>query len=98
MEKTTTNFAKPKSMTSAYAFFMKAAREELKKSSSSMSYSEFTKHVSEKWKNLSDEDMKTYEDMASRDSIRYQEEMANYALSDGEKVREIESRDDNKPK
>ncbi|ESO11048.1 hypothetical protein HELRODRAFT_144657, partial [Helobdella robusta] len=78
---------KSKSMTSAYAFFMKATREELKKSSSSMSNSEFSKHVSEKWKSLSVENMKTYEEMASRDSIRYQEEMANYALSDGEKAK-----------
>ncbi|ESO11078.1 hypothetical protein HELRODRAFT_72245 [Helobdella robusta] len=63
---------KPKGKTSAYAFFMQATRDEQKKNSGKpLSFLKFSKKASEKWKNLFDEDRKTYKKMAANDSVRY---------------------------
>ncbi|ESO10510.1 hypothetical protein HELRODRAFT_91764 [Helobdella robusta] len=79
MDRVGKDLKKPKDKMSAYAFFMQATREEQKKNSGeSRSFLDFSKKASERWKNLSVEDRKTYKEMAANDSVRYKKEMANY--------------------
>jgi hypothetical protein len=75
---------KPRGKTTAYAFFVQQCREELKKKSpnETVVFSEFSRKCAEKWKAMKTNDKKRFEDMASKDKVRYDKEMANYTPSE----------------
>ncbi|ESO11085.1 hypothetical protein HELRODRAFT_135540, partial [Helobdella robusta] len=62
-----------------------------------LSSTEFFKQACEMWKNFSKEDKKKYEEMEALDLVRYQEGMANYVPTGGEK-RKRNKKDSNVPK
>jgi hypothetical protein len=93
---------KPKRATSAYFFYMAAERENAKKRGENISkVAEFTKAVSEKWRNLTDAQKKPFEAQAAKDKERYQKEMAGYVPPKGmatSKAAKRAAKDPNKPK
>lgn len=70
---------KPKRSTSAYFFFLAHCRQEAAKAGNYPSkIAEFTKECSEKWRNLTKETKKPFDDAAAEDKKRYEAEMAQY--------------------
>ncbi|XP_050970076.1 high mobility group protein B3a [Labeo rohita] len=71
---------KPKGKMSAYAYFVQTCREEHKKKSPEIpvSFSEFSKRCSARWKAMSDKEKSRFEDMAKQDKVRYDQEMMHY--------------------
>lgn len=70
---------KPKRSTSAYFYFLADCRKEAAKlGKPPTKIAEFTKESSEKWRGLSPEGKKPYEQSAAKDKKRYDEEMALY--------------------
>ncbi|KAF3861143.1 hypothetical protein F7725_001398, partial [Dissostichus mawsoni] len=76
---------KPKGKTSAYAFFVQTCREEHRKKhpEQSVNFAEFSKKCSERWKGLTANDKKCFEDMAKTDKVRYNREMVDYTPPKG---------------
>ncbi|ESO10511.1 hypothetical protein HELRODRAFT_91744 [Helobdella robusta] len=98
MGKILRNSEKPLGRTSAFTFFLKTTKEErMQNPGESLSSTEFFKQACEMWKNFSNEDKKKYEEMEAQDFVRYQEEMANYVPTGGEK-RKRNKKDSNAPK
>lgn len=76
---------KPKGRMSSYVYFVQTCREEKKKNpGGTIGFAEFSKECSEKWKALNTKDKKRFDDMAAKDKIRYDKQMANYVPSDDE--------------
>jgi hypothetical protein len=63
---------RPKKALSAYMFFSKENRADIKNSNPDASFSELAKLVSVAWKQLNEEDKKPYQDLADEDKHRYQ--------------------------
>ncbi|XP_054535078.1 high mobility group protein B1-like [Pan troglodytes] len=89
---------KPRGKMSSYAFFVQTCREECKKKhpDASVSFSEFSKKCSERWKAMSAKDKGKFEDMAKVDKARYEREMKTYIPPKGETKKKFE--DSNAPK
>jgi len=68
----------PKRPLSAYMYFSQDWRERIKTEHPEVSFGEIGRLLGQKWKSLSDEDKKPYEDMASRDKKRHEAEKAEY--------------------
>ena len=68
---------------SSYAFFVQTCQEEHKKKhpDASVSFSEFSKKCSEKWKITSAEEKGKFEDMAKADKACYEREIKTYIHS-----------------
>ncbi|CAG0915366.1 unnamed protein product [Notodromas monacha] len=88
--------SKPKGRMSAYAYFLQSSREEQKKANpdETLSFTEFTKKCSEKWKKISDKEKTKYHKMAEKDKARYDDEMKDYIPPAGGKVRGKRSKKD----
>ncbi|KAK5893010.1 hypothetical protein CgunFtcFv8_005922 [Champsocephalus gunnari] len=91
---------KPKGKTSAYAFFVQTCREEHRKKhpEQSVNFAEFSKKCSERWKGLTANDKKCFEDMAKTDKVRYNREMVDYTPPKGFGKRGRKRKDPNAPK
>jgi len=70
----------PKKASTAYLFFSNAQRQKYK--SESLPLAEMSKRIGAEWKVLSSEDKKPFEEMAAKDKLRYEEEMAAYKPTD----------------
>ena len=68
----------PKKGLSAYMFFSKDKREEIKKANPDASFGEVGKLVGEAWKKLGDEEKKPYEASAAEDKERHEKELKAY--------------------
>lgn len=73
---------KPKGRMSAYACFVQAQRSEKKAKGEDVNFTEFSRECSDRWKELdlpeNSKEKKRYYDMADKDRVRYEKEMANY--------------------
>uniref|UniRef100_A0A8K9UUW3 High mobility group box 2b n=1 Tax=Oncorhynchus mykiss TaxID=8022 RepID=A0A8K9UUW3_ONCMY len=76
---------KPKGKTSAYAFFVQTCREEHKRKhpEQSVNFAEFSKQCSERWRGLTANDKRRFEDMAKNDKVRYERDMRGYVPPKG---------------
>jgi hypothetical protein len=68
----------PKRPLSAYIFFSKKERIDIKKKHPEMKFGDIAKLISEKWKKVSEKDKKKYVKMADDDKIRYNKQMEEY--------------------
>merc|ERR1711977_622587 len=68
----------PKKPLSAYMFFSKDAREEVKSENPDVSFGQIGKLLGAKWASLGDEEKSPYNEMASKDKERYEQEKAAY--------------------
>lgn len=84
----------------AYACFVQASREEHTKKhpDEKLVFTEFSKKCAAKWKVLNAKDRKKFDDMAAKDKIRYDREMANYVPSGDAKGKRKNKKDPNAPK
>lgn len=94
---------KPRGKTTAYAFFVQTCREELKKKNPNeqVVFAEFARKCGEKWKAMTAKDKQRFEDMAEKDKVRYDREMANYvppADKGGKGKKKGAKKDPNAPK
>ncbi|RNA08373.1 High mobility group DSP1 [Brachionus plicatilis] len=72
---------KPKGRMSAYTYFVQMCREEHRKKhpNESVNFTEFSKKCAERWKQMNEPEKKRFADMAEKDKVRYDKEMASYA-------------------
>ena len=80
---------KPTKGRSAYIFYTKAIRDQVKEENPTADHKEITKLLSEMWKDVKDEDGEEYEqykEMAAADKLRYEKEMETYVPSDDDEV------------
>ncbi|XP_062963549.1 putative high mobility group protein B1-like 1 [Cynocephalus volans] len=77
---------KPRGNMSSYAFFVQSCQEKHKKQhlDASVSFSEFSKKCSERWKIVSAKEKGKFEDMAKADKAQYEREMKAYIPPKGE--------------
>ncbi|KNZ61353.1 high mobility group protein B1 [Puccinia sorghi] len=68
----------PKRPLSAYMYFSQDWRERIKNENPDVSFGEIGRLLGHKWKALSEEEKKPYEDMACRDKKRHEAEKAEY--------------------
>lgn len=73
----------PKRGMSAYMFFSQEIREKVKEEKPDLAFAEMGREVGQRWKDLSAEDKKPYEERAAQDKTRYEEEMAAYREKQG---------------
>ncbi|WFD29567.1 Non-histone chromosomal protein 6 [Malassezia sp. CBS 17886] len=71
--------AAPKRPLSAYMFFSQDWRERVKTENPDAGFGDVGRLLGTKWKEMSDEDKKPYNDMADRDKTRAESEKAAYA-------------------
>ncbi|KAK7802350.1 hypothetical protein U0070_018100 [Myodes glareolus] len=87
---------KPKGKMSAYAFFVQTCREEHRKKNPGVpvSFAEFSKKCSGRWKTMSGKEKSKFDEMAKADKVRYDREMKDYGPAKGGKKK----KDPNAPK
>lgn len=94
--------AKPKRAMTAYNAFIQEMRKQLKSKSPNreINFIEFSKHCSTKWRNLTGNDKKRYENIAAKDKTRFKKEMKKYKPSVAaiENSKRKVGKDPNKPK
>ena len=73
--------AAPKRGCSAYIFYCKDARLEIKRVDPEMKSTDITKEMGRRWKLLSEKDKKSYEKLAKADKTRFEDEMKEYTPS-----------------
>lgn len=83
----------PKRALTAYFFFTQANREQARKENPEMKMTEISKVLGQKWKEVSDEDKKAYEEKAKADKARYKEEKEKW-----DEEHPHDSDDDDEPK
>lgn len=93
---------KPKGAKSAYNFFLQHNKDEMK-GDKPMALKDFSRHCAEKWKALTEEEKKTFHEMAEQDKERYKKAMESYSPPaaveiGGKKVKRKQARDPNQPK
>ncbi|ELK37700.1 Putative high mobility group protein B3-like protein [Myotis davidii] len=81
---------KPQGKMSAYAFFVQTCREEHKKKNPEVpvSFAEFSKKCSERWKTMSAKKKSKFDEMAKADKVHYDQEMTDYGPAKGGKKKE----------
>jgi hypothetical protein len=80
---------KPTKGRSAYIFYIKAMRDQVKEENTDADHKEITNMLSEMWKEIKDDDGNDYEkykEMAAIDKQRYENEMEAYVPSEDEEV------------
>lgn len=70
--------AAPKKPLSAFMFFSKRNRAEMKEQNPQLSFGQLGQLMGQKWKELTDAEKKPYEALNEKDKIRYQNEMKDY--------------------
>ena len=68
----------PKKALSAYMFFAKARRPQVKTDNAEMTFGEIGKELGRLWGLLSDTDKKVFQDQADEDKVRYAADMEKY--------------------
>ncbi|KAL1853446.1 Non-histone chromosomal protein 6 [Paecilomyces lecythidis] len=68
----------PKRGLSAYMFFANEQRESVREQNPGISFGQVGKVLGERWKALSDEERRPYEEKAQADKKRYEDEKASY--------------------
>ncbi|GAB4821853.1 hypothetical protein N2152v2_008899 [Parachlorella kessleri] len=68
----------PKRALSAFMFFSNAVRDDVKKENPGVTFGEVGKLIGERWKSLSDEEKKPYQDQAEKDKTRAKKERDAY--------------------
>lgn len=68
----------PKKPSSAYIFFSKNERINIKSKNTNMSFGDIAKLIGERWKNISDNDKNIFLTMADDDKKRYNGEIEKY--------------------
>jgi len=91
---------KPKGKLSSYTCFVQTCRDEHKKKNPNeqIVLADFSKKCGEKWKAMNAKEKKRFEDMAAKDSSRYEKEMANYTPAEGSGKQKRQKKDPNAPK
>lgn len=74
----------PKRATTPFMVFSNAVRAEVKKENPQLSFGELGKEIGNRWKALSAEEKAQYEDIATKDKLRYQQELKAYKSKGGE--------------
>lgn len=69
---------KPKGRMSAYAFFVQERRKEYKEKGKNIQFTEFSKECADLWREMDEDEKKDYSDLADKDKVRYEREMAAY--------------------
>lgn len=83
---------KPKRATTAYFYYLSSERELAKKEGrESNRIAEFTKQISAKWRALSEDERKPFEDKAATDKARYQDQMKIFTGKDPDKPKRPQS-------
>lgn len=92
--KTARKTGKPVRGRSAYIFYTKTMREQVKEDNPDVDYKEVTKILSEMWKEVKEdeEEHEKYKAMAAIDKLRYEEEMETYVPSDEDEEAEKKPR------
>lgn len=72
----------PKGVKNAYILFSMEERPHIAKKNPNLISKEIMTAIAAKWKKMTPKQKKPYEDMAKEDKIRYEEEMANYAVTE----------------
>lgn len=72
--------SKPRGKMTAYAFFVQTCREEYKKKhpEEQVDFAEFSKKCAERWKTMTDNEKKRFNQMAESDKKRFEAEMGTY--------------------
>jgi len=60
-------------------YFSNAIRSQIKEENPEMSFGDIGKEVGKRYKALSEEERKKWDDEAAKDKVRYQEEMEDYS-------------------
>ena len=68
----------PKRATTAFMFYSTKMRPIIKEEKPDIKFTEMGKLIGEKWRELSSEDKKEFDDMANKDKKRYSVEMEKY--------------------
>jgi len=68
----------PKRGRSAYIFFCEDTRADVKASNPEFGFGEIAREMAERWKNLTEDEKKTFTAKAERDKKRYEREKAAY--------------------
>uniref|UniRef100_A0A7E4VH41 High mobility group protein n=1 Tax=Panagrellus redivivus TaxID=6233 RepID=A0A7E4VH41_PANRE len=86
--------------TSSYGFFVKMCYEEHRKKypSENVQVTEISSRCAEKWKTMSDDEKKRFFELASKDSERYQAEIAHYGGEAAMRRKRRVKKDPNAPK
>ena len=76
---------KPRGRMTAYAYFVQKCREEHKSNhpEENLSFSDFSKMCSKRWKTLSEDDKKRFQELAEIDKKRYEDQMKDYTPPEG---------------
>ncbi|KAL1997815.1 hypothetical protein VTN02DRAFT_693 [Thermoascus thermophilus] len=72
----------PKRGLSAYMFFANEQRESVREENPGISFGQVGKVLGERWKALTDEQRRPYEEKALADKKRYEDEKASYNAGD----------------
>ncbi|KAL2222860.1 nucleosome binding protein [Thermoascus aurantiacus ATCC 26904] len=72
----------PKRGLSAYMFFANEMRETVREENPGISFGQVGKILGERWKALTDEQRRPYEEKALADKKRYEDEKASYNAAD----------------
>ena len=93
---------KPKGAKSAYNIFLQENKEEMK-GDGAFSLKEFSRSCAEKWKSMSEDEKKPFQQKAEEDKERYKQEMSSYsppaAIDVGpKKKKKRQEKDPNQPK
>ncbi|KAF7666849.1 hypothetical protein LDENG_00092240 [Lucifuga dentata] len=91
---------KPRGKTSSYAYFVQTCRDEHKKKHPGVpvSFSEFSKKCSERWRTMSAKEKVKFEELAKNDKVRYDREMRSYVPPKGAAKGKKKKKDPNAPK
>ncbi|GES58528.1 non-histone chromosomal protein 6 [Aspergillus terreus] len=68
----------PKRGLSAYMFFANENRDKVREENPGITFGQVGKMLGEKWKALSEDDRRPYEEKAAADKKRYEDEKASY--------------------
>ncbi|KAI0984055.1 hypothetical protein GJ496_005663 [Pomphorhynchus laevis] len=90
--------AKPKGRMSAYTFFVQTCREEHRENfpSQTVNFTDFSRQCASRWKAMTEVEKQKFQEMASKDKIRYQNEMQTYTPAAGDRPKR--QKDPNAPK
>lgn len=86
----------PKNPQNAYMFFCNATRESTKKENSGIDAKNIIRVISEKWRNMSDEEKLPYKEMSDKDKTRYRSEIDVYKNNTSATVDVVEEKNETK--
>jgi hypothetical protein len=85
IEKNNTYIYPPKRPSSAYIFFSKKERKDIKNKNPEIRFGDIAKLIGTKWKQISEKDKKKFVKMAEDDKIRYNKQIEEYKKENNKK-------------